>query len=146
MASNNIMNLDALLKSFDNLKLSTDFLNANSGQAKALNDIYAAIEAQQAQQAQQALVSPRTRDWLKENYGIVGENQSEIEEQLAVLKELGQGESKMNKLKFASEGAKNTLKGASAGADFGAKLAQQLPETKETLAAGPRGFGVVGRK
>lgn len=136
MANNNIMNIDALLKSFDDIKLSTDISNINSSQAKSLNEILASYTAMHEQQAREATVSPRTRDWLKENYGIVGENQSEIEEQLAVLKELGQGKSK----------GMMQMDGAKAGADLGAKLAALLPETHETLAAGPRGFGVVGRK
>jgi hypothetical protein len=134
MANDNIMNIDALLKSFDDIKLSADISNINSSQAKSLNEILAAYNA--SREAQQATVSPRTRDWLRDNYGIVGETQSEIEEQLAVLKELGQGKSK----------GMTTMDGAKAGADLGAKLAALLPETHETLAAGPRGFGVVGRK
>lgn len=137
MANDNIMNIDALLKSLDDIKLSTDISNINSSRAKSLNEILAAYNAsREAQQAQQATVSPRTRDWLRDNYGIVGETPSEIEEQLAVLKELGQGKSK----------GMAAMDGAKTGADLGAKLAALLPETHETLAAGPRGFGVVGRK
>lgn len=133
MANNNIMDITALLKSFDDANLSNGILNVNNDQAKSLNEIYAAYNAMR--EAQES-VSPRTRDWLKENYGIVGETQGEIQEQLAVLKELGQAESKGMKM----------LNGAGVGASIGSKIAQMLPETKETLAAGPRGFGVVGRK
>lgn len=133
MANNNVMDITALLKSFDEANLSNGILNVNNDQAKSLNEIYAAYNAMREAQEN---VSPRTRDWLKENYGIVGETNDEIQEQLAVLKELGQGKSKGMEM----------LKSAGIGADIGSKIAQMLPETKETLAAGPRGFGVVGRK
>ena len=133
MANNNMMDITALLKSFDEANLSNGILNVNNDQAKSLNEIYAAYNAMREAQEN---VSPRTRDWLKENYGIVGETQGEIQEQLAVLKELGQGKSKGMEM----------LKSAGIGADIGSKIAQMLPESKETLAAGPRGFGVVSRK
>lgn len=133
MANNNIMDITALLKSFDEANLSNGILNVNNDQAKSLNEIYAAYNAMR--EAQES-VSPRTRDWLKENYGIVGETNDEIQEQLAVLKELGQGKSKGMEM----------LQGAGIGANIGSKIAQMLPESKETLAAGPRGFGVVSRK
>lgn len=137
MANNNIMDITALLKSFDEANLSNDILNANNNQAKSLNEIYTAYNAMLGVQES---VSPRTRDWLKENYGIVGETNDEIQEQLAVLKELGQGKSKgMGMLQGAGIGAR-------IGASIGSKIDQMLPESKETLAAGPRGFGVVGRK
>jgi hypothetical protein len=134
MANNNIMDIAALLKSYDDdVNLSRGVLNINNDQAKSLNEIYAAYNAMRKEQEN---ISPRTRDWLKENYGIVGETNDEIQEQLAVLKELGQGKSKGMEM----------LKGASVGADIGSKIAQMLPETKETLVAGPRGFGVVSRR
>ena len=134
MANNNIMDIAALLKSFDDdVNLSRGVLNVNNDQAKSLNEIYSAYNAMRKEQEN---ISPRTRDWLKENYGIVGETNDEIQEQLAVLKELGQTKSKGMEM----------LKGASAGADIGSKIAQMLPETKETLVAGPRGFGVVSRR
>lgn len=128
MANNNIMDIGALLKSYDDVDLSRGILNANNDQAKSLNELYAAYNTMREKQES---VSPRTRDWLRDKYGIVGETNEEIQEQLAVLKELGQGK---------------RLESAGVGADLGSKLAQLLPETKETLAAGPRGFGVVGRK
>ena len=133
MANNNVMDITALLKSFDDVNFSKGFLNANNEQAKSLNELYAAYNAMRETQKN---ISPRTRDWLKDNYGIVGETDDEIQEQLAVLKELGQAKSKGMEM----------LEGAGIGADVGSKIAQMLPESKETLAAGPRGFGVVGRK
>lgn len=133
MANNNMMDITALLKSFDEANLSNGILNVNNDQAKSLNEIYAAYNAMREAHEN---VSPRTRDWLKENYSIVGETNDEIQEQLAVLKELGRGKSKEMEM----------LKGAVIGADIGSKIAQMLPETKETLVAGPRGFGVVSRK
>lgn len=133
MANNNVMDIDALLKSYDDVNFSRGFLNANNEQAKSLNELYAAYNAMRDTQKN---VSPRTRDWLRDNYGIVGETDDEIQEQLAILKDLGQVKSKGMKM----------LEGAKAGADLGSKIAQMLPESKETLAAGPRGFGVVGRK
>lgn len=133
MANNNIMDIGALLKSYDDVDLSRGILNANNDQAKSLNELYTAYNAMREKQES---VSPRTRDWLRDNYGIVGETNDEIQEQLAVLKELGHGK---------SAGMKK-LESAGAGAELGSKLAQLLPETKETLVAGPRGFGAVGRK
>lgn len=135
MANNNttLNDFSDLLESYDNVDLSKGILGVNNDQAKSLNNIYAAYKAMREKQES---ISPRTRDWLRDNYGIVGESQDEIEEQIAILKELGQGKSK----------GMQRLEGAKAGADIGSKLAQLLPETKETLAAGPRGFGVVGRK
>ena len=134
MANNNIKDIVALLKSYDDdVNLSQGILNVINDQAKSLNEIYAAYNAMKESQES---VSPRTRDWLRNNYGIVGETRDEIEEQLAVLKDLGQSK---------STGMKK-LESAGVGADLGSKLAQMLPETRETLVAGPRGFGVVGRK
>lgn len=81
-----------------------------------------------------------TMNWMQEMYGITATNKTEAIEQLALLKALGQGKSKGMRM----------LEGAKAGADLGSdmlsKIAQMLPESHETLAAGPRGFGVVGRK
>lgn len=132
MVNNNTRDIDELLKRIDAVNLSQGILNVNNDQSKSLNEIYAAYNAMREEQKN---ISPRTRDWLKDNYGIVGETDDEIQEQLAVLKELGQ---------IKSKGM--ALKGIGIGADVGSKIAQMLPESKETLAAGPRGFGVVGRK
>ena len=133
MVNNNTRDIDELLKRIDAVNLSQGILNINNDQSKSLSEIYAAYNAMREEQKN---ISPRTRDWLRDNYGIVGETDDEIQEQLAILKDLGQVKSKGMKM----------LEGAKAGADLGSKLAQMLPESKETLAAGPRGFGVVGRK
>ena len=133
MANNNVMDIDALLKSYNDADFSKGFLNTNNEQAKSLNELYAAYNAMRETQKN---ISPRTRDWLRDNYGVVGETDDEIQEQLAILKDLGQVKSKGMKM----------LEGAKTGADLGSKIAQMLPESKEILAAGPRSFGVVSRK
>lgn len=104
MADNSVMDLDALLKSYE------------------------------------GNYTDNTMDWLRDMYGITATNRTEALEQLALLQTLGQGKSKGSQM---LEGVKA---GAGIGSDLGSKLAQLLPESKETLVAGPRGFGIVGRK
>lgn len=81
-----------------------------------------------------------TMNWMREMYGVTATNKTEAIEQLALLRALGEGKSKGMRM----------LEGAKAGADLGSdmlsKIAQMLPESHETVAAGPRGFGIVRRK
>ena len=104
MADNNIMDLDALLKSY----------NGN--------------------------FTDNTMNWLHDMYGTTATNRTEAIEQLALLKALGEGKSEgMRMLESAKAGA-------GIGSDVISKLAQLLPESKETVAASPRGFSVIHRK
>lgn len=137
MANNNMMDIAALLKSYDNADLSRGMLDVSNGMATSQNKLGAAIDAMLQEKGN---YTDNTMNWLRDMYGITATNKTEAEEQLAILKALGQGKSKGMKM---MEGAKL---GASVGSDLGSMIAQMLPESKETLAAGPRGFGVVGRK
>lgn len=133
MANNDMMDIGALLKKYDAFDLSQGILNANNDMAKSQNELDAALDAMLQEKGN---YSDNTMNWLRDMYGINATNKIEAHEQLALLKALGQGKSK----------GMQQLESAKVGADLGSKLAQMLPESKETLAAGPRGFGVVGRK
>ena len=133
MANNNTMGLGDLLSRYNEADLAQSMLNANSAMAKSQKELDAAIDAILQGNGN---YTDNTMNWLHDMYGLTATNKTEVNEQLAILKSLGQGKSKGMKM----------LEGAKAGADLVSNLAQMLPESKETLAAGPRGFGVVGRK
>ena len=133
MANNNTMGLGDLLSRYNEADLAQSMLNANSAMAKSQKELDAAIDAILQGNGN---YTDNTMNWLRDMYGLTATNKTEVNEQLAILKSLGQGKSKGMKM----------LEGAKAGADLVSNLAQMLPESKETLAAGPRGFGVVSRK
>ena len=133
MANNNTMGLGELLSRYNEADLAQSMLNANSAMAKSQKELDAAIDAILQGNGN---YTDNTMNWLRDMYGLTATNKTEVNEQLAILKSLGQGKSKGMKM----------LEGAKAGADLVSNLAQMLPESKETLAAGPRGFGVVSRK
>lgn len=133
MVNNNTMGLGDLLTKYNEADLAQSMLDANNGMAKSQKELGKAIDAMLQGNGN---YTDNTMNWLRDMYGITATNKTEAEEQLAILKALGQGKSK----------GMQQLEGIKAGADLGSKLAQMLPESKETLAAGPRGFGVVGRK
>lgn len=133
MANNNTMGLGDLLSRYNEADLAQSMLNANSAMAKSQKELDAAIDAILQGNGN---YTDNTMNWLHDMYGLTATNKTEVNEQLAILKSLGQGKLKGMKM----------LEGAKAGADLVSNLAQMLPESKETLAAGPRGFGVVSRK
>jgi len=140
MANNNTMDLEALLNSYNIWDFAKGIGEANDSLSKQRNNIINANRKTMEDVIREHLpsneYSDNTMNWLRDTYGINATNKLEATEQLAVLKALGEGKSKGMQM----------LEGAQAGADLVSKLAQMLPETKETVAAGPRGFGVVGRK
>ena len=127
------MGLGDLLSRYNEADLAQSMLNANSAMAKSQKELDAAIDAILQGNGN---YTDNTMNWLHDMYGLTATNKTEVNEQLAILKSLGQGKLKGMKM----------LEGAKAGADLVSNLAQMLPESKETLAAGPRGFGVVSRK
>ena len=134
MANNNMMGIDALLKSYDNLDLSQGMLDINNKAAKSQKELDAAIDA--LLNSKKKPLSERTKEYARRMYGMNVDTEQDLQEQSELRALLGKGDNE----------ALQALQGAKAGADIGATLAKLLPEKSERLAAGPRGFGVVGRK